>query len=228
MEKRVRATAVRCNVTGELGLVLDHHMQWYKTSDSYVAGFSLGHEILAHQKGETGTVWEEMRALGTEAWLSQYFSEYNTGIIQRLNFEILGGDLVTTLMDFLNSPSDIPEAPKVSKLYDEHGSLYDFFDSAFRSMSLAEEFKDFFDQDEDLTAWFNKIKPLCFGWFVHGYRKAEKVRYRNFDPYDVFLTRKAINDLRIKPEYEGQRFVIYYNLADSTARYRELRGRVLA
>jgi hypothetical protein len=215
MKKTVHATVVRCNVTGESGLVLHSHKGWYDAEYSaYVAGFSLGHEIIAHRPKETGRVWEEFRALGAEAWLSDCYCSHNRSNTMT-NAQILADDFENSLTDFSNQCcTDSRQIPSIKcKKFEERELATNFFNDAWEILWEAAQSED--SNIYELKDWIESNKDMLLNWFLEGYRYAQNVRYKGFDSYDVFLMRKAINDLKFTEYvnfYEGMCIQIHYDL----------------
>lgn len=216
---RIKCKARKDEDSDVLGLVphIFEASGWFGYG-KYIPSTGLGHDLIAHCRKENGSFEHELRALGAEIWLSEFYSFHNNHFANRTNEEIFASDIISAFHDaFLSSFEDIPACKKYPQ-FEELEELTEFFEVAFakflRDIPSELDLEVEGDEDKTFELWCEQNKKTMLDWVAYGFWYASKVRYRNLEAYDVFYLRKRLNDLskEISRLEEGEKATIVYNL----------------
>ena len=198
--KSVKLEGRKCNVTGEIGLVPKSLMGWYNGSESYVAGVEVGHDVLTHfQKGQSGTIEQELVALGVEMWMSENYRSSGR------SSDDLGADLHNTFRD--GWYHRIEDAPRYKKGYWEDEI------SVIESALFYTKDQMRYDPYDEESYYIENNKNNIIGWIIAGIKAAKK-RYNKHDPWDVMFMRGKINEAgeKLLEVYEYQSYTLHFNI----------------
>ena len=212
-------TVRKCNVTGEIGFVPESCETFYNDSDSYVVGTAIGHDILDHMPNETGTLEQELCALGSVIWRGYK------------DLRGLGSDLQSTFSDAARNGNGEACACPESKV--EHAvqwSLDYVWDDLCESLQkypqdfgLDDDAEEEEEEARDLDKLWNKTNLLH--WLSFGYRRAQ-TRYAEFEPYQLSDIVQTINLACDKASrniiMEGQQFMLEFDIMNNWARVEEV------
>lgn len=230
--KHVRCVVLEDLEVGAFGLVPKIHLDWFHRytgePGAYLPATQLGHDILEHNKGDNGGLEHEFKALGAGVWVSKFYLRYGLfAISPEQSFMV---NIETTIMDGHSRQELELEPSKKSPNFAEKGKLWEFFNAEYESLknslpinlSLDYESEDagIGEETQIMHDWLDANKQTIFEWVAYGYWYASRKRYRGLDSYDVWLTRQAINKLKISPEF-GFEYTISYDLQNGFAEFRE-------
>lgn len=209
--------------SGEVGLVPSIYAKWFDRN--YNPTVSLGHDLIAHRPYENGFLHEEVRALGVEAYISNYGLRYP----RMSNYEAtVAIDLAFSFSSAYNFDAFLPDIPakKIPNLRSEE-TLDNFIDYVLQEefqKALEDELN--YDDESDyalITDWHLTNQDSIKAWFVSGYLHAQNIRYANVEAFKVFAMRQKLNDMgkflttKTLEMYEGCKFKIHYSIAEEHA-----------
>jgi len=215
---------IKENDDGLVGFVPTIHNNWFqrnKEVGGYMPSNQVGHDLISHGINETGSFEEELKALGCEIWLSQFYQKYNEMTIFE-SYNIFANDILSAYLDEYRKPNAFNniELKKHPKNFNGKEEIRKFFEKAWFHVVLNLSTELELDEDETVL-WEQKSdenKESVFSWLAYGYWYAQNKRYKGYDPYDVFLTSKRINDVcqKAKPYFDlgsiGEVWKLSYNL----------------
>jgi len=210
-----------------LGIVPLRLMNWATDDNlSYVAGTRIGHEVISHiSNSESGSVEDELTALGIEAWHTKCY-EYRSHDGFRAPHDIFADDLGNTLRD--GHWNEVDACPFTVDLdIEDRETLNTFIDDAVSIITGTLYYEWCGDNCEEahencpaLAEYLQTNLPAIRNWLAYGMSRAIEV-YGEYDPYDVFLTLKAIDGAgtELYDLYEGMQTDLVYDLSYQTAEY---------
>ena len=240
--RTVKFTAKENTELGYFGFVPTMHENWFDSSKNYMPLCNnFGHDLLHHGTKETGSVTDELRALGCAAWMSDLYSA------GRFALEGLESDLLNTLRDGFsfggsveNGFDSVPAAPKRGK-FNSIGELKELFEIAFEGMAkaLPEEIQGGFylhdskteeDRAEALAEydqetariknWLAETRQKLFDWVAYGFWCAEKRRYRKFSAWQVQSVYNQLDKISFNSIEEYERLSISYDIKNNIVSHR--------
>jgi hypothetical protein len=191
--RHVKLDVIKCEHTGELGFRPKMFSGW----SSYIAGTSLGHDLIDHGTKEWGEVWQEFRALGAYLFVSQFGEYKESNFLNNSIGKSIFYDFTSTLSDLYSSPK-LHSAPKVKLEGWEEDSFAELWED------FSECFVEGQDNDEcGENAYFFENKDAILSWFRYGYKKA-KDRY-NGNSWNAWSMRNEISDF-LRDKWEKNEF----------------------
>ena len=208
----IKLIVKKCAVTGDLGLVPESSLSFYNASEYYIAGSNVGHELIDHTPNETGTLEEELLALGC--------------LIYRQNWNYRRGlalDLQASFRDAARPAYDCPQTV-------ENYLVADMIDGIWEGLeqSLANYPDDFgyFEDGAEIPA-LDELwnRQNLTAWLALGYDNAKK-RHNDYDICELNAIVTAINDACAKGsrsiEFDGQEFLLSYDINNAWAQVAEV------
>lgn len=192
--KKVFCTVVEHQDNELVGLLPDNLKEWFNKG-KYQPGFRLSHELLEHGNKETGSMADELKAHGVRLWVNNFYSAFPYNPYS-LPEETYARDLADCVSDaFELEGFSYPRIEKKSfRKFDELETLESFFDDAWKHLErklctndylLLSEHEE--NPEAEVLEYLASIKEVVFSHVAAGYSHAEKVRYKNYDNYNVFL-----------------------------------------
>ncbi len=204
--RHIRLEVREYEQTGLIGFVPKIFSNWAETS--YLPSTQLGHDLVAHGRFERGTTENELKALGAECWISNFYSLYNVSGYNR-NESNFAGNLDNTFRDQMFDLSNMTQTKKYPR-FKELYQLKTFFDKAWEIL-----FTSHLDIDDSLA--ISDYKQQVFDWIAYGFWYASRKRYSGYDSYDIYTVRDRINQvgkqLRLDDSYIGREFTLSYDLS---------------
>lgn len=186
-------TAVEHEETGYKGLVPSQNLDWAQSSNSlYIPGVTrIAHDLLDHcGKKETGSLEEELAALGGYMWRSEFYLMDEN----RDRFTTFFTDLLTTFSDSMwqhvrkcpykvrVKPDDMREINTlIMRIKERFGAYYE-----------AAKNNDEHDMDISFREWWGLNKKDIIDWIRYGFRRSQK-KYPFKDSYDFFQFSKKFD-----------------------------------
>lgn len=184
------------------------------------SGLTIAHDLLEHFPKDSGKVHEEAMAFGAILWIrgmNNFFQRNTPGYS-------MSGDIANQFTEFggcmpftkkVNLTKDIDE--EIPRWLNEGVNLAwaeieSNLDDASDNMEAHTETQD------EFTNWSNEWVK----WALYGYKRVQ-ARYKDIDSWNVFEVfqdiMKAVD--KLKPEYDGQEFVIHYGTEGTTIHEKE-------
>ncbi len=201
---------------GILGLVPEIYMNWFKYAN-FTPSINLGHEMMAHGNNETGSLEDELKALGAELWLSDFFSYLQFSLD---NAWLFASSLNNSIADALLADNYSVSAPikKYSLSAELKAKIKALFDAAIPR--LVAYLRDTLENDAQNYADSNYTPIL--EWLCYGFSHARK-RYCGHDPWDLWLLRQRIDAATKHIMFEENcRYRLTYSLTRHFVELKEL------
>ena len=170
--------------TGEVGIVPNIHDQW----EHYIPSqpFGLGHDLLDHATKERGYFYQEMAALGSAAFRTN-FGRHLPNLVSPYA-QVCSWDFISSLRD----NDEIIDAPKYNLTKEETAKL-DQFLADVRPFAIEGWEGEFaYDDYDDLTNFFENDQNwqrLC-DWYKYGFSRAKR-RFKG-DAWTMYTLRERI------------------------------------
>ncbi len=188
---------VLCDVhkkNGTTGLVPRIYSHWFKNAH-YDSALYLGHDLLAHTQNEDGSIEHELRALGAEIWLTDFWK------LARM-YNPVWSDIAIHVNRYLNdNEADLKPTPSYSLSLKERqkvNSLVDFYQLRLNIVYN--------------KSWVDQNRNLILEWLYYGLSRARR-RYRQQSLEVISNLRQTINaecrELELKT---GESYMLSYNL----------------
>lgn len=226
--KKIICTVTEDDESGNIGLLPDKFKEWFDKG-KYTLEFRLSHELLEHGNHETGSLENELKAFGVRLWVSNFLRSFNSfGIFSKE--KIFASDLAMSVDEsFEIGGFCYPHVEKKRfRKFEDLEELQDFFNATWLEVEkkLLSDYYLLLSEHEDnpeqaVLDYLASIKDAVFSHIAAGYSHAEKVRYKDYDCYDVFSFGKRLDEsLRnIENKVEvGDRVIIRYCLKKSLIR----------
>lgn len=206
-----------CADSGAEGLVPNIFRDWYESKDygGYSPSTRLAHDLMAHGIKEFGTVADELKALGAELYIREFWQgNYSS--------ESLRSDIQGTLSDAF---AELPQMAKKVRLSenDAHEIRYMLKNALSEAVESATEYPVDWGLEELCELPVEEQEPaqkkqaeelfspenieIMYSWLAYGFSCAKK-RYQG---QDVWFLYQAINEkLKNLQLEEGQTFSIGY------------------
>lgn len=231
---QIKCLVVRDSQFG-VGIVPYHHLTWYESNTNYVVSDNLGHDLIAHVPGDTGTFIQELNALGREMWVSRLYS--------RSMFpphSLVVDELVVHLLLYYRKFGELPvlyrsEVPT----FDRDG--IDRMLAQVRPSVIASSIQkaqlnisDTRLSNENppfalIHPWLVENLSAIFSHLVYGYWSAGHVDYADHDPIAVSRARRGIAMLSFwnLPSYVGSDVFIEYSFNTGSVKVVDTNGESL-
>ncbi|HNC58620.1 MAG TPA: hypothetical protein PLP33_24545 [Leptospiraceae bacterium] len=218
--------------SGRIGLVPEIYYDWYESTQGknggYMPALILGHDLVDHGSKESGSLENELKAIGSLMWRTDMFCN-------QLGFYIPPQERVKAiLIEIINdahelnnySFPDVSVPPKVCRFdKDEIEEISNVFNQAWNNFveyflksfdtwneSEEKEEKDYFLQ------WCEDSKKNVLNWIIYGFWYASRKRYAGHDSYHIQRlcrlideeTEKVTNGLN--EEDLGKKFMFSYSV----------------
>jgi hypothetical protein len=218
--KKIYLKAMSDEYDREPGLIIKGQPQFDGLSAAR-EGVLLAHDILEHQNGvkEIGQVWDELEALGALYQVRGRHGDLLTKSGSHHSVEVnLASDVTRMFADYCASGYDGPGSHREgTRACDYDETFKEVIEIARRDIPREHTDMGRGLPDEDENGWdadmreaFPHYLALALRRMRIGYRKAVKKYGHGYQAYELFrLIRDAAD--KIKPEFEGQEFVLCYN-----------------
>ena len=215
--KHIKFTVQMDDRIGDYGALPNIFRNW----DSYIASWSLGHDLIEHSTKsgqETGEVWQELRALGAHLFTSNfgYSVESNYWNTPQKKGESLSSDLDSILNDQEGNWSTLPKAPRIKLDEGEEENFTEVW------KSFKHHVRNYREYNEDVLRFYWENKGEILAWLRYGFYLAKK-RYKG-DEWNAWQMRKMIDrtlsefgrklnsDFESIEQFEGEEFTLSYSV----------------
>lgn len=230
----VHLIAKACNISGDVGLVPEKHLNWYYTSKRYMTSPSVAHEILDHfLPDQDGSVEHELFATGSYFYQTRYgtFNKSMSSLPQSPE-KIFINSIANIFTDAFSDrchDGTIRSCPKTFKLNRIDNKLKVIVLNSWNSTENRDNLIKLFEDEEydfitDIESYvdtlINDNAYNMLQWVAYGFHSAKR-RYQKFDPWEMYLIRTTINKETAKlggDIFEGQEFTLIYNVLHNSAR----------
>lgn len=210
--KHVRLIGKECPIAGKLGFVPSTSLIFFNNSDNsdnYIVGITIGHELIYHHPNEVGTLEEEIQALGCAM-----FRGYS-------NLEGLKNDLSNSFRDARRPLEKCAARKRINpEILDEINQIWE--DIKESAKEYPEDFGIDVENGETFTDIYDKTQ-ICL-WLSLGWARAA----RRYTCNRWYLNNVVENiDMECQKaakliEFEGQEFMLSYDIYTCHASIREL------
>lgn len=213
--KRITLIATHCDVTGELGLMVDGLSVPDGEAFAAMSGLLIAHDLLEHQNGveQIGTIDDELEALGGVWFVRGQFGDLSRDGAGSLysTEQNVSGDVTRMFRDHWEGGAYVAPTVPRTRAHDEDDSFDCILDYAREDIPKElEPCNTLTDQNERDAAVAHYLK-IAKARLRIGFRKAAKkwTRAQNANA-QFWAIARAVDPFARHVEHEGQRFTLSY------------------
>lgn len=213
----------RCQVTGEFGLVLESHLEWYYKNDNYIAGIRVAHELFDHfLPNQNGSIEHELFAIGSYMYRTDFYRHFENRYYHTTKSpeSMLNGDLLSTISDSSDGFT-LDSCPLVSKRVNP--KIMSMMKNTWASENFIESvINEIGEYSEAIRNSIVNNFDNAVHWISYGYRMAKR-RYNKWDSYHLMRIQETINKTAecLNLEYENQKFTLHYDMESLFAEFKD-------
>ena len=211
--------------SGVTGFIIEKNLYWFNNSDKYSVSSAIAHDVFDHfLPDQRGTVENELVALGALMQQTDYTRHLSyaqrRSVSPEKDFAMNFG---ATLNDYFsdNKSFELETCNYNGKIDKKLQAIVN--DSILSADSLDYIHSICKDEELDSDLIISSIKnekENIVKWVYFGFNESRK-RFRKFDPWDITLTRLAVDkagmDMTDIQDYEN--YTLVYNINNNSARF---------